>query len=59
MYICYIVTSKLKAHLIFWKMSIKSSAGGGLALMFNIPSFGVGPKNKQIIVKNEVHRSLH
>ena len=33
-----ILTSKLKANLNFWKISIKSSAGGGLALIVNIPS---------------------
>lgn len=37
-----ILTSRLKAHLIFWKISMKSSPGGGLALMFNIPSLGGG-----------------
>ena len=31
-------TSKLKANLNFWKISIKSSAGGGLALIVSIPS---------------------
>jgi len=32
------LTRRLKANLNFWKMSTKSSAGGGRALICNIPS---------------------